>query len=171
MFDKFGEFDSAEELNRAAAAQKAEGDEEALYALAEENGIEAVEVDDYLDGCVEELVNPLMAAMGKLKVEKEELKSFDGMIMDDWIMYVTECVSESEDMQMAVRKKGNSLKDCIVTLLKWSFENAQPVGEDIAKAAGVPGTLAGNVKLGIPNMRKAKEIIKEYYGRKIDESV
>ena len=72
---------------------------------------------------------------------------------------------------MAVRKKGNSLKDCIVTLLKWSFENAQPVGEDIAKAAGVPGTLAGNVKLGIPNMRKAKEIIKEYYGRKIDESV
>ena len=28
MFDKFGEFDSVEELNRAAAAQKAEGDEQ-----------------------------------------------------------------------------------------------------------------------------------------------
>ena len=28
MFDKFGEFDSAEELNRAAAAQRDEGDEE-----------------------------------------------------------------------------------------------------------------------------------------------
>ena len=40
MWDKFGEFDSAEELNRAAAAQKAEGDREALIMLAEENGID-----------------------------------------------------------------------------------------------------------------------------------
>ena len=29
MFDKFGEFDSVEEINRAAAAQKEEGDEDA----------------------------------------------------------------------------------------------------------------------------------------------
>ena len=34
MYEKFGEFDSFEELNQAAAAQKAEGDEEALFALA-----------------------------------------------------------------------------------------------------------------------------------------
>ena len=40
MFDKFGEFDSVEELNRAAAAQKAEGDEQALVLLAQENGID-----------------------------------------------------------------------------------------------------------------------------------
>ena len=40
MFDKFGEFDSCEELNRAAAAQFKEGDDEALIALAEENGID-----------------------------------------------------------------------------------------------------------------------------------
>ena len=33
MFDKFGEFDSAEEINRAAAAQKAEGDDEAVMEL------------------------------------------------------------------------------------------------------------------------------------------
>ena len=33
MWDKFGEFDSVEELNRAAAGQKEEGDEEALIAL------------------------------------------------------------------------------------------------------------------------------------------
>ena len=38
MYEKFGEFDSFEELNRAAAAQKAEGDEEALFALALETG-------------------------------------------------------------------------------------------------------------------------------------
>ena len=34
MFEKFGEFDSVEEINRAAAAQKAEGDEEAVVAIA-----------------------------------------------------------------------------------------------------------------------------------------
>ena len=40
MFDKFGEFDSAEEINRAAAAQLAEGDTEAVMAIALENGLD-----------------------------------------------------------------------------------------------------------------------------------
>ena len=33
LFEKFGEFDSAEELNRAAAAQLAEGDIDAIYGI------------------------------------------------------------------------------------------------------------------------------------------
>ena len=66
MDHKFGIFNTVEELNRAAAAQKAEGDMEALYALAAENGIEKADVDDYLDGAAEELATPLMAALGKL---------------------------------------------------------------------------------------------------------
>ena len=72
MFDKFGELDSVEELNRAAAAQASERDEEALVLLAEENGIDSEDVEDYLAGCTEELATPLMAAVGKLNVEKEE---------------------------------------------------------------------------------------------------
>lgn len=48
MFEKFGEFDSVEELNRAAAGQKAEGDEEALLILAEENGIDREDAEDYI---------------------------------------------------------------------------------------------------------------------------
>ena len=40
MFEKFGEFDSSEEINRAAAAQLKEGDIEAVYAIAEENGLD-----------------------------------------------------------------------------------------------------------------------------------
>ena len=40
MFEKFGEFDSYEEINRAAEAQKAEGDTEAILALAKENGLD-----------------------------------------------------------------------------------------------------------------------------------
>ena len=73
MWDKFGEFDSAEELNRAAAAQKAEGDREALIMLAEENGIDRDDAEDYLDGAVDELATPLMAAVGKLQVEAAAL--------------------------------------------------------------------------------------------------
>ena len=47
MFDKFGEFDSAGELNEAAAGQLAQGDLTALYELAEENGIEKPDAEDY----------------------------------------------------------------------------------------------------------------------------
>ena len=40
MFDRFGEFNSVEELNMAAEGQKKEGDEVSFYALAKENGID-----------------------------------------------------------------------------------------------------------------------------------
>ena len=50
LFEKFGEFDSAEELNRAAAAQLAEGDIDAIYEIAEENGLDREDAEDYIDG-------------------------------------------------------------------------------------------------------------------------
>ena len=61
MEHRFGIFDTVDELNRAAAAQKAEGDEEALFALAAENGICREDVEGYLDDAAEELATPLMA--------------------------------------------------------------------------------------------------------------
>ena len=50
MFEKYGEFDSYEEINRAAAAQLEEGDTEAIYAIAEENGIDREDAEEYIDG-------------------------------------------------------------------------------------------------------------------------
>ena len=38
MFDTFGEFDSAEEINKAAANQRINGDMEAIREIALENG-------------------------------------------------------------------------------------------------------------------------------------
>lgn len=73
LFEKFGEFDSAEELNRAAAAQLAEGDIDAIYGIAEENGIDREDAEDYIDGAAPELCTPIMAALGKLKVVKKKL--------------------------------------------------------------------------------------------------
>lgn len=68
MFEKFGEFDSAEELNRAAAGFRAEGDWESLRALAEENGIDAEDAQDYIDGAAGELAGAYSAAVGRLAV-------------------------------------------------------------------------------------------------------
>ena len=41
MWDKFGEFDSAKELNEKAVELKKNGKNEDLKTLAEENGIDA----------------------------------------------------------------------------------------------------------------------------------
>ena len=52
MFDIFGEFNSAEEINVAAAAQLQEGDTDAVMTIARENGIDEDDAQDYIDGMV-----------------------------------------------------------------------------------------------------------------------
>lgn len=157
MFDKFGEFDSAEEINRAAAAQMAEGDLNAVYAIAEENGIDREDAQDYIDGACLQLVNPLMAAYGKINIESAELNPKG--IMNDWIDYIKARCGEDRKTAVAVRKKGKSLKGCVAALLCWSFKNQKEIDPEILRAAGV----SGRVTLGIPDMRRAKQIITEYY--------
>ncbi len=158
MFDKFGEFNSWEELNKAAEGQKEEGDKEALIELAAENGISKENAEDYFDGEINELCNPLEAAMGKLDIEEKDLKLNN--IMSDWLSYIrSECLFD-KDFCINVRKKDKSLKACIAKILRWSFGHQQEVSKDILKAAGVT---AGKVTLGIPGMAAAHQIIREYY--------
>lgn len=157
MFEKFGEFDSCEELNRAAAAQMKEGDDEALLALALENGIDEEDVKDYINGDVQELATPLMAAYGKLDIEEKELGAYG--IMKDWITYIRIRCSEEPAMAAAVRQKGKRLKGCIGDLLAWSLENAREVDKEVLKRAGI----SFKVTLGIPDMAQAKYIITKYY--------
>lgn len=79
MFDKFGEFDSAGELNKAAAGQLEENDIKSLMELAAENGIDEADVQDYINGDTDELCSDIMAAYGKLEVEKKDIKGKYGM--------------------------------------------------------------------------------------------
>ena len=158
MFEKFGEFDSAEEINATAEGLKAEGDKESLYAMAEENGLEKEDVEDYLDGYTSELVNPLMAAFGKLEVEERELRPKH--IMVDWVNYIKSQCADKETVARAVRKKGKSVKGCIAAILKYSFSIRAVVDKDICSAAGVNNA---HVDLGIPNAAKVKELIDTYY--------
>lgn len=161
MFEKYGEFDSYEEINRAAAAQLAEGDTEAIYAIAEENGIDREDAEDYIDGDAAELVTALMAAQGKLKIETTELQPKE--IMADWLDYIQIQCFEDQEMRLAVRRKGKSLKECIGKLVKWSLDHAENVDKDIIEAAGLPEWAQKGCKLGIPGMGTAKQLIKEYY--------
>ncbi len=158
MFDRFGEFDSVEELNAAAEGQKAEGDMEALEALAVENGLDPEDAEDYMNEDVAQLANPRMAAFGKLKVEAEHVKCAE--IMGDWLDYIKDQCMEREEVARAVRKKSKSLEGCIAEILKWSFAHQIPVDSHITSVAGVT---ANRVTIGIPGMATVKKIITKYY--------
>ncbi|MBE7725894.1 MAG: hypothetical protein E7244_16205 [Enterocloster citroniae] len=157
MFDRFGEFDSADEMNRAAAAQRKEGDMDAILAIAEENGIDREDAEDFIAGDVAAFVTPLMAAYGKLEIESAELHPYE--IMEDWLQYIRIRCAEDPGMATAVRRRGKSLKGCMAALLTWSMKNQVDVDKDILKAVGI----TYKVTLGIPGMGRAKQIITDYY--------
>lgn len=158
MFEKFGEFNSCEEINELAENLLNEGDIDSLREVAKENGIVEDIVEMYVQGDLVDLCDPLTAAIGKIEVECEELKPKE--IMRDWVEYLKCQCMDDEKLSQQVRRKGKSLKGCIGALLSWSFKNQQDIDKDIIKAAGVS---AGKVTLGIPGMGRAKKIIKEYY--------
>ena len=158
MFDKFGEMDSADEINELAENLLNEGDIDGLEAMAKENGIPMEYVLAYKEGEIPFICDDMTAALGKIDVEVEELKPKE--IMEDWVEYLKAQCMENEEFAECVRRKGKSLKGMIGALLKWSFANQQQIDKEIIKAAGVAGA---RVTLGIPGMSRAKEIIKNYY--------
>ncbi|MBP3577684.1 MAG: hypothetical protein J6K15_06205 [Lachnospiraceae bacterium] len=166
MFDKFGEFDSAEELNRAAAAQLAEGDTEAVLAIAEENGISKFDAQDYIDGVVPELATPRMAAIGKLELEHKEYEIAG--ILVDWETEIKKLCILEDEMSIAVRRKGKSLRDCMAAMIAFAFENKVQVSDKIVKATKVKHNgklepLRAPLYLGVPTRKEAEQIIREYY--------
>lgn len=166
MYEKYGEFDSAEELNRAAAAQLAEGDHEAIRGIAAENGLDPEDAEDYINGDIDQLCNEKLAALGKLQVEEADLKPQE--IMEDWTAYIRYEVMENMKLAAAVRKKGKSLRGAIAVLLAWSFKNAKevekPIVQEAAKTCKEINTLGhGRAFLGIPGIKTSRKLILEYY--------
>ncbi len=158
LYERFGEFNSAQEINETAVNLRKEGDTESLLILAKENGIDAEVAEAFLEGEILYLCDEIDAAIGKIEVESQDMKVKE--IMKDWADYIKNRCMEESDMARAVRTKGKTLKGCIGALLKWSFGHQIPVEQDILKAAGVN---AGRCTLGIPGMGTAKRIITEYY--------
>lgn len=158
MWDRFGEFDSAAEINELAVNLRKEGDADSLKELARENGLDPELAEAFLNGDLLYLCDDMAAAIGKIEIEAAELKPVE--IMADWVEYLKARCFEDAGTARAVRRKGKSLKGAIAALLTWSFKNQQAVDKDIIKAAGVS---AGKVTLGIPGMARAKQLMAEYY--------
>lgn len=169
MEKKFGIFNTVEELNRAAAAQKAEGDLEALIGLATENGLEKEDAEDYMDSddAEDTLCNETMAAIGKLKLEAEDLKLESQM--KDWKDFVVQMLMEYPTQHMeedgaalanAVFNPDKKLLDVLAAGLKLASKNRVTVDRRITKAAGLPES-AGQI--GMCGRDELKKIILDYY--------
>ena len=169
MEKKFGIFNTVEELNRAAAAQKTEGDLEALIGLATENGLEKEDAEDYMDSDdpEETLCNETMAAIGKLKLEEQDLKLESQM--KDWKEFVVQMILEypaqhkEEDgaaLANAVFNPDKKLLDVLAAGLKIASENRVKIDRRITKAAGLPES-AGQI--GMCGRDELKKIILDYY--------
>lgn len=163
MFDKFGEFNSAAEINEVAEKLKTEGDESSLIALAEENGIDKEDAEDYMDGCTDVLATPLMAAVGKLSLEKKEYKL--GGVLLDWIDDLIDMCSENKEMVAGVRRKGRGLDGYIALLAESGYKNRCEVDKRIVSKAPTIKKIIGNheFSIGIPDKRTRRELAESYY--------
>lgn len=158
MFETFGNFNTAQEINETANGLRREQDYESIKKLAEENGIDEEIAEAFIDGDILYICDLTTAAIGKLEVEKKAVDCAE--IMEDWVSYIEAECFENEQMATAVRKSDKSLADCIAKLLTWGFAHQHEISADIKKAANVS---AGRVTLGIPGMGTAKQIIRDYY--------
>ena len=158
MFDKFGKM-SYDELIRTAKAEKEEGDEEALIALAQENGLDQEDAEDYMDDLTEVLCTPREAAVARIEMETKELEVSG--IWEEWKGFALEMCMQEEDLACAVCRKNRSLLGLFGKLLKLGFDSKQRVDKRICKEAG----LNDNVYTGIPTRQQVAETISNYYNR------
>lgn len=158
MFDKFGEMESAAQINELATNLRTEGDRNSIKSLAEENGIDEEVANAFIDGIIPFLCDDMSAALGKLSIEAKEVKAEE--LISDWCEYIKQRCMEDETMAKAVRAKGKTFNGCIGHILIWSFKHQRDVDKEILKAAGVN---AGRVTFGIPGMATVKRLITEYY--------
>lgn len=115
MFEKFGEFDTYEEINQAAEGLYNEGDRESIKILAEENGIPEEIAQMYIDGELAILCDAQMAAAGKLEVEErqKEVEAYDCKIPATPVAEYLTGQCEKEEFARAVRRKDKSLLGCL----------------------------------------------------------
>lgn len=157
MFEKFGEFDSVEELNKAAEKLKQEQKLDDLVELAKENGLEEEDALDFFEDFVEEFANVTMAAVGKINVETKDLKAAG--LVKDWSDFVIQLCMEDKEFCKAVRSKKKKLQDCLGKILKYAFDKKDKLDDRIVKAA----KLNPPIYLGVPGKAEATKLIKEYY--------
>lgn len=177
MFDKFGEFDSVEELNSRAEELKKEGKTKEIEAFAIENGFEPYVAEMYLSGTIPVLCpDPEDAALAKLSMEEKDMEMTG--VIKDWAGYIEAQCMGNETMARAVRSKKKSLRGCLAELLVYALTHQKPVDRtvlqmaektvkdrkiDLKKEAGMEPAWLKHTKIGIMDMGTAKDLIRKYY--------
>lgn len=147
MFEKFGEFDSVEELNLAAEGLKKEGDIKSLNALAEENGIDKEDVEDYVDGIISELASVSSAAYGRIDAElKECVKDPIEAMMIRVIADMLKSMCSDKEIAIAVMKKDKRMKKILEKMKSEASKHK-----------------SGSMGVSCGTDRQLKEIIRTYY--------
>lgn len=153
MYEKFGEFNSVEELNEAAAGLKAEGDIKSLRELAEENGIDEDDTEDYINGDTETLATLITAAMGKLEKELESMKKdqIEAMCVF-YANFAKTIITENEQVAAGVMKKGARIKGIYDAIYEYAKKHK-----------------SGGCFSGATTDRQDKELVTAYYtGRNLE---
>ena len=162
-------FKTLKELNIVAAVMKIDRNLTGLIELAEKYGLEKEDVEDYMDSndAEDTLCNETMAAIGKLKLEAEDLKLESQM--KDWKDFVVQMLMEYPTQHMeedgaalanAVFNPDKKLLDVLAAGLKMASKNRVTVDNRIIKAAGLPDSAA---YIGMCGRDELKKIILDYY--------
>ena len=164
LFEKFGEFDSASEINRAAKAQLEQGDIEAVKAIAKENGIDEMDAEDFINGGIPELCTPFTAAIGKLDAEAEALKlplmmqmwkdTISGMLADD----------DGERLMLGIRRKDKRLAELFGKMIVEASHNRVNTPQAIVDyARQIDKSIPQTLPTADLSKTRFAEIVREYY--------
>lgn len=161
MFDKFGEFDSVKELNEAAEGLLKEGDEKSLFELAEENGIEKEDAEDYIDGCTDTLASISLAAYGRLNVEQAAAVTKKGEEMIAKVLFtMVRGMCKEESFAMAVVSKGKR----VMNIYKIMRDEAKEKKSNCVVACGTDKELRNIINTYYMQGDEAvREVIKKLY--------
>lgn len=149
MFEKFGEFDSLEELNLAAEGFLKEGDTKSILELAVENGIDEDDVKDYIDGYTQEFASLSMATYGRLNIEQEEISKNKNVMEKaalELILTMLRGMCTDMEISAAVMKKGKRVEGVFKALRDGASRHKN-----------------GSVGMSCGTDRQLCEIIKYYY--------
>lgn len=161
-------FKTVKELNDKAAELKRAGDLSELVKLAEENGLEKEDAEEYMESEDPEdfLCNATMAAIGKLNMEEQDLHLESQM--KDWKDFIVQMLTDypmdhpddGAALANAVFAPDKQLLDVLAAGLKMASKNRVTVDRRITKAAGLPESAA---YIGMCGRDDLKKIILDYY--------
>lgn len=166
MFDKFGEFNSYEELNVAAEEFLKAGDLDSVMKLAEENGIDQEDAQDYADGCLPGLSTIFTAAYGRLIVQQRlDIDSKNSYVEKMPLMVINTMLQgmcTSVEVAAAVMKKGKRIAEIYEAMKAEGIKHAtaeakkQKAADPKKKTADIMGICCGTD-------RELCNIIRTYY--------